>query len=96
MGRIQTVNLGVALRSRMTYDQINGSAVTNGLAFGNSASASSKTDQGELSEVTHAALAGVLEGSTLVCTAGGLLAQRGLDTYTYDELQRLAGTTVHP
>jgi len=91
---------------QVVYGPCSGSSVTDTLLFGNGATTSSRMDQGEHAQVTHNVVSGLTNNHQVnYCgwTAGGLLLYRGPDatnslgtndTFTYDALQRLTGTTV--
>jgi hypothetical protein len=98
--RVTDVWLDGAKRGHMGYDIVSGTAVSNTLTYGeglsaNGASSTMRVDKELLAEVTHQAGSGVLLEDTLVTWSdAGLMTQRGGDSFTYDNLQRLTQTTV--
>lgn len=92
-----TVSIAGTQRAQMVYGTGSGNAVTDVLMYSNGTTTSSRTDRGELVNVTHgvaSGLSGNAQSNDITWTAGGLMLSRGSDTFTYDELQRLSGCTV--
>ncbi|MBI2400883.1 MAG: hypothetical protein HYV23_07515 [Deltaproteobacteria bacterium] len=93
--RPQTTLFNGVNRGQAIYNQVSGTAVTSTVLYGNGASTALKADKGELVHVTQSASTGVVEDAALTWTAGGLLTNRGSDSFTYDGLRRLTGATVY-
>jgi hypothetical protein len=77
----------------MSYDQVAGTAVSSTLRFGNGATTVHTLDQGELTLIQHGT-SGQTTSMPMIWTAGGLLLQRGADSFGYDGLGRLTSAST--